>query len=470
MLELINRQNLDGAAIFVDGHSCVNYADLDSQIQIASQYVSRGDLIFLVGDNDLSSIVFYLACLHIGAVPLLLAKDIAPDSLLNLIRVYNPNKIFVSLNNALELPNYTHQLDISGYGLFNNKSLLNHRLHPHLALLLATSGSTGSPKLVRLTMSNLVSNARSISQYLNITPTDRAITSLPFNYSFGLSVIHSHLISGASIVLTNRSLFDPGFWDLMTNNQVTTLSGVPYTYEMLLRLRLERLKMPKVKKLTQAGGRLDPIKVQKVADFSKSRNINFITMYGQTEATARISYVPSDQVYEKPNSIGKAIPGGRLWIVDSDGNEISTVGSIGELIYEGPNVSMGYAESLDDLNLGDVFGGVLRTGDLARFDEDGFFFIEGRLKRFLKIFGIRVSLDAVESMLVDKCTEVAVHGHDELLVISIVKLSGTTLDDLKSFIATTLGVHPTAIRICELMELPRLSTGKVDYQCLNQSV
>lgn len=470
MLQLVNRHNKSDTAFFVDGGSAISYDELTNEINNFPQVLSRGKLVFLVGGNDLPSIAFYLACLERGVVPLLLPKDIAASPLLNLVHTYQPNYVFGDFSDTYEIPGYSLTWNTVGYGVYKNSSMVSHGLHPDLALLLATSGSTGSPKLVRLTMSNLVSNAKSISEYLHISRTDRAITSLPFNYSYGLSVINSHLISGASIVLTNRSLFDAGFWSLMSDLNVTSLSGVPYTFEMLLRLRLERLKMPSVKTLTQAGGRLDPSKVQKVAEFARSRNISFITMYGQTEATARISYVPSDLVHEKSNSIGKAIPGGRLWISDSDGNEVTTEGSIGELIYEGPNVAMGYAESLDDLRLGNVFAGVLRTGDLARFDKDRFFYIEGRLKRFLKIFGIRISLDAVEGMLADTCAEVAVHGDDEALMVSVVGLFGSTIEETKSFLATTLGLHPSVISIREVAELPRLTSGKIDYQCLNQSI
>ena len=322
---------------------------------------------------------------------------------------------------------------------------------------------------MRLSLKNLIANAASISQYLKITPTEIAITSLPFNYSYGLSVINSHLFSGASIALTNRSLLDAGFWKLINELNVTSLAGVPYSYEMLLKLRLERLKMPTVKTLTQAGGRLDPIKVKKVAEFCLANDMRFFTMYGQTEATARISYLPLENVLKRPNSIGKAIPNGLLRIEDGDGQPVEASGVVGELIYEGPNVSMGYAECLDDLKLGDVFKGTLRTGDLASFDDAGYFYIDGRIQRFLKIFGVRISLDAVERLLIDKGVEGAVYGTDDLLTISVVNLASDKLEELQLSFAATLGIHHSGVRVRTISELPRLVNGKVDYQCLSQS-
>lgn len=467
---LVSRQNLSDVALFVDGESTVSYGMLLSEIKRYADKIRKGALVFLIGSNDQESVTFYLACLEKGAVPLLLAKDIAPELLKKLIQTYEPNYLFKIPNGDVAEDGYTLASREGGYGLFQNDASLSHTIHPDLALLLATSGSTGSVKLVRLTLKNLVSNAASISQYLKITAEETAITSLPFNYSYGLSIINSHLFSGATIVLTNRSLLDPGFWKLINELGVTSLAGVPYSYEMLLKLRLERLKMPTVKTLTQAGGRLDPLKVKKVAEFCLANKIQFFTMYGQTEATARISFMPLEDIVERPDSIGKAIPNGLLRIVDSDGQPVKASGVVGELLYEGPNVSMGYAECLDDLKLGDVFKGLLHTGDLASFDENKYFYIDGRIQRFLKIFGVRISLDAVERMLVERGIEGAAYGTDDLLMISVLNLPVDKCEELQKWLATTLTLHHSRVRVREISELPRLVNGKVDYQCLKLSI
>lgn len=467
---LVNRQNLNNIALLIDGAGGISYEMLHFEVQRLADKIPRGSLVFLIGGNDRASVIFYLACLDKGAVPLLLAKDISLSSLQKLLRTYNPNYLFKIPKGDITEDGYSLAWQDGDYGLFLNESSISHNIHPDLALLLATSGSTGSVKLVRLTLKNLIANAVSISQYLNITSADRAITSLPMNYSFGLSVINSHLFSGASIVLTNRSLLDGGFWRLINDLNVTSLSGVPYSYEMLLKLRLERIKMPTVKTFTQAGGRLDPIKVKKIAEFCLVNKMRFFTMYGQTEATARISYMPLEDVLKRPGSIGKAIPNGLLWIEGEDGRPVINPGEVGELLYEGPNVSMGYAECLDDLSKGDVFKGLLRTGDLASFDEAGYFYIDGRIQRFLKIFGVRISLDAVERMLVDEGIEGAAYGTDDLLTISVVNFPAYKCEELQKLIATTLGLHHSGVQVKAISELPRLISGKVDYQCLNQSI
>ena len=467
---LVSRQNLADVALFVDGGSDVSYGMLYSEIQRFADKIFKGALVFLLGGNDRESIIFYLSCLEKGAIPLLLAKDISLGPLKKLIQTYKPNYLFKIPNGDAAEDGYTLAWQEGGYGLFQNDVSLLHDIHPDLALLLATSGSTGSVKLVRLTLKNLVSNAASISQYLKITATETAITSLPFNYSYGLSIINSHLLSGASIALTNRSLLDAGFWKLINELEVTSLAGVPYSYEMLLKLRLERLKMPTVKTLTQAGGRLDPLKVKKIAEFCLANQMRFFTMYGQTEATARISFMPLEDIVERPGSIGKAIPNGLLRIVDSDGRPVKASGVVGELLYEGPNVSMGYAECLDDLKLGDVFKGILHTGDLARFDEGEYFYIDGRIQRFLKIFGVRISLDAVERMLVERGIEGAAYGTDDLLMISVLNLPVDRCEELQKWLATTLTLHHSGVGVRSISELPRLVNGKVDYQCLKLSI
>ena len=466
---LVCRQNLSNIALCIDGGSNVNYGTLHSEIRYFVDKISKGALVFLIGNNDRACIIFYLACLESGVIPLLLAEDISLESLQKLMHAYRPNYLFKIPSGDGTEDGFSLAWQEGEYGLFQNDDFVHHEIHPDLALLLATSGSTGSVKLVRLSLKNLIENATSIAKYLKITSAETAITSLPFNYSYGLSVINSHLLMGASIVLTNRSLLDAGFWKLINEWKVTNLAGVPYSYEILLKLRLERLKMPTIKTFTQAGGRLDPIKIKKIAEFCLAKNMRFFTMYGQTEATARISYLQLDDMLQLPGSIGKAIPNGRLRLEGADGRSIETPGVVGELVYEGPNVSMGYAECLDDLKLGDIFKGVLHTGDLASFDEAGYFYIDGRIQRFLKIFGVRISLDAIERMLIEMSLEGASHGTDDLLIISVVNLQLDKCEELHGFFSRRLGLHHSGVRVQNISNLPRLANGKVDYQCLNKS-
>lgn len=477
---LVSRQHPERAALIGEDGRVLRYAQLHEAIARWSADMPSRQLMFIVGDNDLPTLLCYLAALESGAVPLLLGRSIHADQLGRLMALYRPALVFISRDAAWPQEGAVLVREEAEYGLYRTEAAAagsEGALHPDLALLLATSGSTGSPKLVRLSAANLVANAASIAEYLGITPEERAITSLPFNYSYGLSVIHSHLHAGASVVLTNRSLMDAAFWRTLNAQQATSFAGVPYSYEMLLRLRLARIEMPSVRTLTQAGGRMDPARLRQVAEICRERGIRFFPMYGQTEATARIAFLTPEETVQKPGSIGRAIPGGRLWLEREDGSVIDAPDETGELVYAGPNVSMGYATCAADLALPDANGGVLRTGDLARVDEDGAFFIEGRLHRFLKVFGIRISLDAVERMAAELGVECAAHGTDERLVIHAVDAPQTvgaaaasawTPQALRDTLAGRIGVHPSAVAVHTLAALPRLPAGKVDYACLTQ--
>ncbi|MDR6421055.1 AMP-binding protein [Paraburkholderia phenoliruptrix] len=464
----VSRQHPERAALIAESGVTLTYAELHQAVDRLAAVLPQRQLLFIVGTNDLPTLLCYLASLARGAVPLLLSNGLDPVQLNRLIETYDPAYLFAAkgAGHAHALGTPVHEEGT--YGLYQRVNAKRVELHPDLALLMTTSGSTGSPKLVRLTAANLRANAASIVEYLGITADERAITSLPFNYSYGLSVINSHLLAGASLVVSDRSLMDAGFWRQLNEHQATSFAGVPYSYDMLLKLRLARINMPSVRTLTQAGGRLDPAKLRQVSEICRAKGIRFFSMYGQTEATARIAYLKPEEIEHKAGSIGRAIPGGRLWLESDDGRTIARPGEVGELVYAGGNVSMGYAQKASDLALGDANGGMLRTGDLARVDEDGCFFVEGRRHRFLKILGLRISLDAVEQVAADKGFSCAAKGSDEQLVIHVVDSPDLVADDFKNAMAKSLGLHPSVVVVNRLPELPRLPTGKVDYQCLTQ--
>lgn len=441
------------------------YLELQQNVSDFSTFLTEKHLIFIIGENDLPTIVCYASSIETEIVPLLLSPRINQNQLDNLIITYKPKYIFqkIGLN---PYRNYNLRSKYMSYSLFVKEKHEVIRLHPDLALLLTTSGSTGSPKLVRLTKKNIISNAKSISKYLKITSVDRAITSLPFNYSYGLSVINSHLISGGSLVLSNSSMMEGDFWRLIEKHAVTSLSGVPYNYEMMIRLGIHRLPISSIKKMTQAGGRLEINKIKKINKALHANKIKFYIMYGQTEATARISYLSPEDINNKLGSIGKAIPNGKLWIENKDGELIDQVNSVGELIYSGKNVSNGYANSINDLELGDVNKGVLRTGDLAKFDNEGFFYIEGSANRFIKIYGNRISLDSLEKIIFDKGFESAAIGSENRLVIYVIHNKNLSADFLKVDISEVIGINQAAIQINVVSDFPRLDNGKIDYKVI----
>jgi len=459
-----NVDNLNDVALIESNGSILTYSDLYKNVSEFTTFFDDKHLVFIIGENNFATIVCYLSAVESGMVPLLLGSMINQNQLNNLIDVYKPKYIFQKESRSSNDLNLVSRF--GEYGLFIRSKSKSIKLHPNLALLLTTSGSTGSPKLVRLTKKNLISNAKSISEYLDIDSDDRAITSLPYNYSYGLSVINTHLSSGGSLVLTNASMMEGNFWQLINKYSVTSLAGVPYNYEMILRLGIDRLEIPSIKKMTQAGGKLSFDKIKKISTTLQKKNIRFYSMYGQTEATARISYLPPEDINNKPGSIGKAIPNGKLWIENKDGELIDQIDSVGELIYSGENVSMGYAKSINDLELGDMNKGILRTGDLAKFDSDGYYYIEGSANRFVKIFGNRISLDSIEEIIINKGFESAATGYDDKLLIYVIHNNNLLTDLLRLDISAEIGINQTAIQINAVSEFPRLNNGKINYNGL----
>jgi acyl-coenzyme A synthetase/AMP-(fatty) acid ligase len=334
---------------------------------------------------------------------------------------------------------------------------------PRAALLLSTSGSTGSPKQVVLSADNLDANAAAIAEYLQIGADERPITTLPFQYSYGLSVINSHLLIGATLLMTEDALTTREFWDFFKDAGATSLAGVPTLYEMLQRLRLERMDLPTLRTLTQAGGRLGEERVRHFAALARERGWRFFVMYGQTEATARMAYLPPEQAEAYPDCIGWAIPGGAFRLVAADGSAIKAEETEGELVYQGPNVMQGYACDRDDLSSLTPLE-ELHTGDLAVRNNAGLYRVTGRLKRIIKLYGHRVALDEVEQAYLAAGHEVICAGDDNHLVIG--HRAGDTADALIAFAAQRLRVPAAAVRCVELQDWPTTESGKIAYHKL----
>ncbi|MBB5777133.1 AMP-binding protein [Nonomuraea jabiensis] len=384
--------------------------------------------------NNLTSVLRYLAAWRSGRPIALLDPDLTPGALAELVGRFRPAALL----------GFTHAADGSPPPRREAPEP-----HPDLAVLLATSGSTGNPKLVRLSRQAVLANATAIATALAIAPDEIAPTSLPLHYSYGLSVLNSHLVAGATVMLTEAGLLERSFWTHLDAHRCTSLAAVPYQYEMLRRLRYDRSEHPALATLTQAGGRLSQDLVQEFAGQAD----RFFVMYGQTEATARIAVLPPDRLADRPGSAGLAIPGGRLSVDE------------GEVVYHGPNVMMGYAETAADLARGDDLGGVLRTGDLGRLDSEGFLYITGRLKRIAKIFGVRVNLDDVERLLRGS-VPVAVTSGDDRVTVWAEGLDAAGRAGLARKLGAELRVHWSGFDVRAVDSLPLLATGKIDYRAL----
>ena len=453
----------DSTAVITDDGVRMTYGDLGEEVKKWKQGIGMWKvkpLVFCLCTNSLPSLLGYVSCLEEGIPCVLLDARKDLETIQSLVEVYCPEYIWMPSDEKIGTGfrrEGTVTYQFRGYSLLRTHcEASNHApLHPDLALCLTTSGSTGSPKLVRLTERNLLSNAESIASYLGIDEKERPVTMLPMYYSYGLSVINSHLIRGATIMLTDKSYAQREFWNFVREEGVTSMSGVPYTWEMLRRLRFMRMDLPSVKTMTQAGGKLNAEIAKEYINWAKEQGKRFFVMYGQTEATARMSYLPWEQALDKYSSIGVAVPGGRFRLEED-----------GELVYEGENVCMGYAECRDDLSKGDENCGVLHTGDVARVDEDGLYYIVGRKKRFVKVWGNRCNLDAIEQLIKPITTSCACVGVDDKITVFVTQ-SG--LDkEIKETLTKKTGLNSIAFDIKEIESIPVKDNGKIDYPILQQ--
>jgi acyl-coenzyme A synthetase/AMP-(fatty) acid ligase len=424
--------------------------------------VGRRCLVALLAANTFPVLAAYVGFLKQGIPMMMLPSDMNQDALEETLAAYQPTYLFAPTDT---LAASGAVCSSGGYTLFSTGAP-DVPLHPDLALLLTTSGSTGSRKYVRLSACNIDANARSIANYLSIRSHDRAITTLPFSYSYGLSIINSHLLRGATIILNEEPLVSRGFWDTLRAQEVTTFGGVPYTYSMLKRLRFERMELPSLRYITQAGGRLGEELHQEFATVCEQKGIDFVVMYGQTEATARMSYLAAPAASRFIGSVGKAIPGGRFELLGTDGEAIDCTDTEGELIYYGDNVSMGYATQAADLAKGDENGGRLETGDIAKRDNEGNYYIVGRMKRFLKIHGKRMNLDELDDLLTKQGFSAVSAGSDDSL---IVYTDNNNLDAIKAFLIEVIGLNKSVFRIQNVEAIPRNDSGKVLYSALEKT-
>ncbi|MCA3238982.1 MAG: AMP-binding protein [Curvibacter sp.] len=452
------------ALIDADGAACT-YRSLADRVGELSGRLRQRSVALCLTRNTVDGVVGYVACMNSGVVPILMDYQTVTPALLKMVATYRPRYIWAPEAHSDLFPGYLREHHLEGFYLLQRTTGDDAPLHDDLGLLLTTSGSTGSPKLVRIAYRNLLANTRSIIEYLGVTGAERSISTLPFSYSFGLSVLNTVLYAGASMVLTEASLFQREFWDTLRRHEVTSLSGVPYTYEMLKRVRFLGMELPSLRTLTQAGGKLSDELCREFAQRCLAQGKRFFVMYGATEASPRMSYLPSEMALSKLGSIGIPVPGGSFEIV-GDAGEVVEPGQVGQLVYRGPNVAMGYAESAADLCKGDEFGGVLMTGDLARCDDDGYYFIVGRTKRFIKLFGVRTNLDEVEGLVraAFPGTDVACAGEDNRLLVYVD--DAAVCDAVHDQLAKAMRVTPSAIIVRHVASIPRNASGKIQYAAL----
>lgn len=439
----------DRIALVDDRGTKLSYAALAERVDaLADDLGSDRHLVMVEVASTIPSVVAYLAALR-GGHAVIVAK---PGDVKGEGPIYSHFR-----------PSRVHVAGTEGFSTVHED---DPGLHPDLCALYSTSGSTGSAKLVRLSARNIEANAESIARYLEIDENEIAPTTLPLSYSYGASILSSHLSRGACVALTEYSVVDPEFAALFARERCTSLSGVPYTWELIEQVGFLNQEWPHLRTLTQAGGKMPASRVSRLAGWAQDHEARLFVMYGQTECTARMSYLPWEHTIEHSDCIGVAIPDGRFHLIDEAGQTVEGPGVQGELVYTGPNVMMGYASDREELALPP--GPEERfTGDLAERNELGLYRIVGRLSRFSKILGLRISLDEIEGMVRQAgAEEPAVAGNDELVAICIPAGSADAAD-LEAEIAGRCGIPRDAVVVVETDgEIPRLHSGKVDYPAI----
>ncbi|WP_376705067.1 AMP-binding protein [Mesorhizobium sp. ISC25] len=441
------------ALLFADGRA-LSYAELNSRTLRFATQLGQGEKLLVAISAEASEhvVVAYLGALRAGhAVAMMPPCD---ERLWNdFLAAFQPDFTFRPADGRWRLIKETRPGRDA------------QPLHPDLALLLMTSGSSGAAKAVRLSYGNLEANARSIAAYLELSSADRAALVLPLHYSYGLSVLNSHLIAGGSVLFPGVSVMNGDFLGVIGDAGCTNFSGVPYSYELLERARFRAAELKALRMMTVAGGQLRSDLVRLYRDHMHAKSGRFFVMYGQTEATARIAFVPPESLSDSEERIGIAIPGGSLGLVDAEGKPISQSGTPGELVYRGPNVMMGYGDRRCDLARGAELE-ALNTGDIAMRDEQGFFRIVGRKSRFAKIAGLRIGFDIMEQVLGRAGIAAAVLGDDEGLQAYVTDADMTGRAQRILTEASRLPANLVCVAARE--NFPRLASGKIDYACLEQ--
>lgn len=386
------------------------YRDLKEAVStllniLHSSRVTAGERVGIWGSNSLFWIASYLATMKLGAIAVPLGTKLPVHVIAEQIEITNCKIVCTE-----------KRLQRQGANIFppnlqviNEDSLAENAPTPwppetqvtdehQDAAWMLTSGTTAKPRIVRITHLNIQANTDSIVQYLELSRADRMMAILPFYYCFGTSLLHTHLRVGGSLVLGDTLGFPEKVLDLMEEKACTGFAGVPTTFQMYLRnSTFPKRALPHLKKIQQAGGKLPNILIEELVKCRPTSKIYI--MYGQTEATARLSYLPPELLHKKLGSIGRGIPGVTLKVLNDEGKEVKP-GEAGEIVAHGENISPGYVNE-PEINAEKFVNGWLRTGDIATVDEDGYIYIVDRKSDFIKSYGHRVSSQEIEACIME---------------------------------------------------------------------
>lgn len=461
----IDKQKAYNEALVDNEGNRVAYGELVALINKVGSQVETRSLVFILCKNTVGSMIGYLGFVECGAVPVTLNSKIDDELLKNLFEIYKPAYIWAPVEETARF-NFERIFESFEYVLLRTGNTL-YPIHDKLELCMTTSGSTGSPKLVRYKKGNLEANANNVAIAFGWTENERAICDLGMQYTMGLNVINSHLFVGATVLLTTYNLLSSEFWEFIKKERGTNFTGVPFSYDILYRLHFESMSLPDLRTLSQGGGKLTESRFRQLAEYAHKNGKRFIASFGTTETSARMACLPPELALSKIGSIGRAIPEGELFLIDECGKVVTDLVSEGELCYKGPNVTMGYAVCIEDLLKDDEFNGVYHTGDLARRDTDGCYYITGRISRFLKLLSYRVSLDQSERLIQQKFgIECACSGTDQQMFVYI--LDEKLKNDVLLFISSKTGLFKNLFKIVVVPRILRNDFGKIQYKAMDE--
>lgn len=449
----------DRLAFLTDDGLVVSYGELARICEDVKQIIPSGKLILHVSSNTLGSFVGYAALLQANHAAVLIEDLAFKKNRQALIQKWNPGYIWAEAASMQDLdwqPVYT----LYNYTLFVSPHNMSPVMHKELALILTTSGSTANVKYVRQSFQNIRANTAAIVSYLPIRPTDRTVNLLPLHYTYGLSVVNTHLKQGASILVTSKKIAEKAFWDLIKKFRITNLNGVPFHYAVLMQFKIHKEQTHDLRFFTQAGGKL-PENVQRYfGDYCQNTGIPLYIIYGQTEATARISYLPPHRLVSKIGSAGKAIDGVKITLRNQQGDIVEKALVQGEIHVAGANVAMGYAFNSADLGKGYEFGDWLSTGDIGYFDTDGYLYITGRKDRQIKLHGKRINLDELEQQIMKHLPEIECKCTAKQELIELTFTGNKEENELHQAICKLTGLHPLSIKVKKIDAFKRNSAGK----------
>lgn len=385
--------------IIDENNNKISEYQLYKKVEASSKYFKDYSVVAIIADNSLDFITCYVAAMNkSNVITLLLDETFSKNYIQNLIKLYKPHYVFCPKNIELEKTEIIKRNSLKNFKILKIRGENSIKLNYLNYILLSTSGSTQSPKFVRLSRENVFDNTKKIIESLKIKKNHTTITTMPAGYSYGLSIINTHLRIGAKIILNKNTVFERLFWNKIKKFKVNSFGGVPEFYDILKKINFEKYVTDHIKYLTQAGGKLSDSTLKYLGNLSKIKKIKFYIMYGQTEASPRMTCLDWKFFFLKTNSVGKPLRGYKIKIIKNK-KEIKKPLKKGEIVLEGKNVSLGYAKEFKDLKKGNKNKNILYTGDIGFKDRNKFVYISGRSKRIAKIFGKRFNLYDIEDYI-----------------------------------------------------------------------